>query len=124
MHFKYTGNNLVLSALIFICCVSTISSAEVEIALGERGNQDLVINHLAPEQSCTIIYATDGNTVLAGNNEDYINTNSIIWFVAPEEGKLGRVYFGFDTFWPQGGMNEEGLFFDGATAGNMVRPYD
>ena len=124
MHFKYTGNNLVLSALIFICCVSTISSAEVEIALGERGNQDITINHLAPEQSCTIIYATDGNTVLAGNNEDYINTNSIIWFVAPEEGKLGRVYFGFDTLWPQGGMNEEGLFFDGATAGNMVRPYD
>lgn len=36
-----------------------------------------------------------------------------MWFVPSENGDFGRVYFGFDDFHPQGGMNEKGLFFDG-----------
>src|SRR4029453_7630482 len=36
-----------------------------------------------------------------------------IWFVPAETGTYGRVYLGYDNFWPQGGMNERGLFFDG-----------
>ncbi len=29
-----------------------------------------------------------------------------------EQGKLGRVFFGFNNAYPQGGLNEQGLFFD------------
>jgi hypothetical protein len=63
--------------------------------------------------ACTGIYASDGKTVLAGNNEDFWNLDTKMWIVPPEEGKYGRIYFGFKDKNPQGGMNEKGLFFDG-----------
>jgi len=78
-------------------------------------------------QSCTIIYASDGNTALAGNNEDWSRPYGDIWFLPAEKGKFGRVYFGWtinDVQYPQGGMNDKGLFFDGATADNVVVPRD
>jgi penicillin V acylase-like amidase (Ntn superfamily) len=68
--------------------------------------------------ACTVFIASNGDVVLAGNNEDWKNPNTKIWFVPAEEGKYGGVYFGFDTpvihgSWvSQGGMNEKGLFFD------------
>ena len=71
--------------------------------------------------SCTGFLATDGDVVLAGNNEDSVNPQTRVWFVPPEDGRFGRVYFGFDSLSPQGGMNERGLFFDGfATAPRKV----
>jgi tetratricopeptide (TPR) repeat protein len=75
-------------------------------------------------QNCTIIYASDSTTALAGNNEDWTNPFPIVWFLPAEDGKYGRAYFGFDTEWPQGGMNEKGLFYDGATAENVEVPHD
>jgi hypothetical protein len=76
-------------------------------------------------QSCTIVYAADGDIALAGNNEDWTGLSAKIHFLPASEGKFGRVYFGFDVVnWPQGGMNEEGLFFDGATAESMDVPRD
>ena len=51
--------------------------------------------------------------ILAGNNEDWFDPKTKMWFVPAENGNFGRVYFGFDNFYPQGGMNEKGLFFDG-----------
>ena len=72
-------------------------------------------------QSCTIIYASDGKIALAGTNEDWSRPYSNIWFLPAEEGKFGRVYFGFNVVqFPQGGMNDKGLFFDAATAENVV----
>jgi hypothetical protein len=66
-----------------------------------------------PATDCTGIYYADGGVVLAGNNEDYWRPDTRMWFV-PSEGKThGRVYFGFSDMYPQGGMNEKGLFFDG-----------
>jgi hypothetical protein len=62
---------------------------------------------------CTVLYATDGEQMLGGNNEDYYNPLTKVWFIPGEDGSYGRVYFGFDDFHPQGGMNERGLFFDG-----------
>jgi len=63
--------------------------------------------------SCTIFKMTrDGNTLI-GNSEDWSDPDSKVWFLAPEPGKYGRVYFGFKNGWVQGGMNEQGLFFDG-----------
>jgi hypothetical protein len=63
-------------------------------------------------QSCTIFTASTGNKVLFGNNEDHSNPNTYYWVVPPSGGNYGGVYFGFDNFWPQGGVSEMGLAFD------------
>ena len=77
------------------------------------------------KQSCTIIYASDGESSFGGNNEDgdYFNTN--MWFIPATESKNGRVYFGFDVKkFPQGGMNDKGLFFDAAVTMPVIVPKD
>lgn len=79
----------------------------------------LVLTSVA--HSCTAFLATDEEVVLAGNNEDYVNPQTKVWFVPAGDGRVGRIYFGFDNLYPQGGMNEHGLFFDGfATAPRKV----
>lgn len=76
---------------------------------------------LCLRQSCTIVYASDDKVALAGNNEDYKDEITRIQFLPAEEGKLGRVYFGFDVVnFPQGGMNEKGLFFDAVALDRVV----
>jgi hypothetical protein len=72
--------------------------------------------------ACTGFFATKGEVVLVGNNEDYFNTTQTKIVVKPPEGnKYGRLFFGFGSstphygfgeFNPQGGMNDQGLFFD------------
>jgi hypothetical protein len=70
-----------------------------------------------PALPCTAFLVTGDGQVLMGNNEDFWNPEVRIWFVPAEEGRFGRVYLGFDNLYPQGGMNEKGLAFDGfATA--------
>ena len=64
-------------------------------------------------QSCTAFCSAARGLVLVGNNEDFSNPFTKIWFVPAEKGAYGRVYVGFDDFFPQGGMNERGVFFDG-----------
>ena len=68
---------------------------------------------LQPDQGCSVIYATDGELMLGGNNEDYYNPLTKVWFIPGEDGAFGRVYFGFNDYHAQGGMNDQGLFFDG-----------
>jgi len=58
---------------------------------------------------CTVFYATDGNKMLGGNNEDWSDSNTKIWFYPPEEGKFGWVKVGFAGGFPQGGMNDQVL---------------
>jgi hypothetical protein len=68
-----------------------------------------------PLLGCTVFSASDGITVLGGNNEDYNDSNTYMWFI-PAENRTnthGRVYFGYGDSFPQGGMNDQGLFFDG-----------
>ena len=65
-----------------------------------------------PIYSCTIFMASKGEKTLVGNNEDFIDPESHVWFLPSEIGKYGRVYFGFGIGLPQGGMNDQGLFFD------------
>lgn len=64
-------------------------------------------------QACTGLVVQDGDRVLAGNNEDWFNPRTKIWYVQPVGERYGSVFFGFDNYWPQGGMNQKGLFFDG-----------
>jgi hypothetical protein len=55
---------------------------------------------------------SDGERVLVGNNEDYNIPHTRMWFFPASNGRHGRIYFGYDNFRPQGGMNDQGLFFD------------
>jgi hypothetical protein len=71
-------------------------------------------------QGCTVIYLTDGETSLGGNNEDYVDPQTRVWFVPGEDGGYGRVYFGYANFFPQGGMNDQGLFFDAMAVDELV----
>ena len=70
----------------------------------------------APAPACTAICAAAKGKILAGNNEDFGNPRSRIWFTPAEKGKYGRLFVGFDNGFPQGGMNEKGLMFDGFAA--------
>ncbi|MCU0856831.1 MAG: linear amide C-N hydrolase, partial [Pontiellaceae bacterium] len=63
--------------------------------------------------ACTGFCISTDTTVFFGNNEDYSNPDTKIWYEPGSEGKYGRVSFGFDDFFSQGGMNEKGLCFDG-----------
>ncbi len=89
----------------------------------------LIVAVLAPvAHACTAFVVYRNGLALAGNNEDFWLTDTKIWYVPKQgskrgvAGKLGRVYFGFDNFYPQGGMNEAGLFFDGfATSKNTIK---
>ena len=74
-----------------------------------------------PDLGCTVIYASDGEVALGGNNEDYSIPFTKVWFLPPDEGKFGRVYFGFENFIWSGGMNDQGLFFDALGVDQPVR---
>jgi penicillin V acylase-like amidase (Ntn superfamily) len=63
--------------------------------------------------ACTAFCAANSQLVLVGNNEDYSNPRTRLWFVPSAPGSFGRMYVGYDNLTPQGGMNERGLWFDG-----------
>ncbi len=63
--------------------------------------------------SCSMFKITMQGKTMVGNNEDYWNPNDRIWFEKGVKGEYGAMYVGFDNFWPQGGMNQAGLVFDG-----------
>jgi len=62
--------------------------------------------------SCTIFTASHGDKVFFGNNEDWINPKTYYWVIPSSDENYGVVFFGFDNFWPQGGINDKGLAFD------------
>lgn len=72
--------------------------------------------------ACTGFFITGGNKAIVGNNEDYFNTTPTSIMIKPPEGdKYGSLFFGFGyaishygfgKFNPQGGINDQGLFFD------------
>lgn len=87
------------------------------------------LKDIDPKQSCTIVFASDNKEVFAASNEDFYNIFGTIWFIPADNGKYGRIYFGWNNIhegltFPQGGMNEKGLFFDAAVARPVVVPHD
>jgi len=66
----------------------------------------------AAPMSCTIITASQGDTALFANNEDWISPNTYYWTRPGSDHTYGAIYFGFDDFYPQGGINEMGLAYD------------
>ena len=65
--------------------------------------------------ACTIFSAQDEIMTLAGNNGDYSDNDTYIVFYPAENGKHGRMYAGWQQFWWQTGINDEGLFFASAS---------
>ena len=65
----------------------------------------VTLAHL-PGHACTAFMMSDGQRVLVGNNEDYNIPHTRVWFIPAENGHYGRVYFGYDNWSPQGGMND------------------
>lgn len=65
--------------------------------------------------ACTIFINCIGSKVLVGNNEDYIpTTKSWLWIRPKIQSANGYVLWGFKEKYPEGGMNEKGLFIDAA----------
>ncbi len=75
-----------------------------------------------PVQACTVFTQKNGNTVLAGSNEDWMySCGSFMVVTAPQKESYGRVCF-YNSSYVQGGMNERGLFYDGASCPNSKVP--
>lgn len=70
---------------------------------------------LIPSNSygCSMIKLTKNGKTIVGNNEDWYNPNTRIWFETSKNGGFGAMYVGYENMFPQGGMNEAGLVFDG-----------
>jgi len=80
----------------------------------------LVLAVLAPSAfGCIMFTKTERGTVLVGNNEDSKYTETVVRFVPGKDGKYGAVYFGYSSLYPQGGMNEKGLVYDGLACDDM-----
>lgn len=122
MELTNIRKKLLLTAVAFailftggrLASIETQRHRIVAIASPEQLSGRLQVRHapLCPDLACTVFYATDDQITLGGNNEDYPIPFTKIWFLPPEEGKFGRVYFGFENFVWSGGMNDQGLFFD------------
>jgi hypothetical protein len=59
-----------------------------------------------------VFTASQGDTVLAGNNEDWYPVDTQVRFISSKNGYHGMAIFGFTDIWFQGGMNDGGLFVD------------
>jgi len=77
------------------------------------------LNNLFP---CIMITAANDSLVIAGNNEDYSDPDTFLWFYNKSEfRKYSSIYFGYSDHHTQGGMNDAGLCFDAfATVPNPV----
>lgn len=68
--------------------------------------------------ACSVIYFVDKDTgkIYVANNEDYwYDVKAYIRILPKSRDKLARLWYGWDNF-AQGGINEAGLFFDGAVS--------
>lgn len=64
-------------------------------------------------ESCSMFKITMQGKTMVGNNEDFWNPNTRIWFEKGKKNELGAAYVGYDNFMPQGGINQAGLVYDG-----------
>ena len=72
--------------------------------------------------SCTIFYVVKDNKIFAGNNEDWKDNDSKMWFYPPENNKHGWIKFGWGSGFPQGGLNDQGLFWDASSCAYLAMP--
>lgn len=75
-----------------------------------------LVSSLNSSYACSIIYYVHKATgkIYVANNEDYwYDVKSYIQIIPGSKNKYARLWYGWDDF-AQGGINEAGLFFDGA----------
>jgi predicted choloylglycine hydrolase len=75
-------------------------------------------------RACSIIYYIDKKTgkIYVANNEDYwYDVKPYIQIIPRSGNKLARLWYGWNNL-AQGGINEAGLFFDGATTPEQKTP--
>jgi len=82
----------------------------------------LFLIYFTPCFSCTIFYIVKDGIILAGNNEDWSDPDTKMWIIPSNDGKYGWIKFGFDNGYPQGGMNEYGIFWDGTACSYLPMP--
>ena len=79
----------------------------------------IIISNMPHVLSCTVFHASNDSVAFGGNNEDYNDPDTYIYFFPPTDNELGRAIVGYTgNYWIQGGMNEKGLFWDG-----LATPY-
>lgn len=74
--------------------------------------------------ACSVLYYIDPATgkIYVANNEDYwYDAEAYIQIIPASRNKLARLWYGWDDF-AQGGINEAGLFFDGAVTPEQEIP--
>ncbi len=79
----------------------------------------LIVTTSSSVSACTGFTASQGDTVLVGNNEDWFDPDPYIRVYPPENEKYGRIFFEFEWppedpafYVPFGGINDHGLVFD------------
>jgi tetratricopeptide (TPR) repeat protein len=71
--------------------------------------------------ACTIFTASNKQTVLVGNNEDNSpNMKTYLWTTPSQNQKYGFMTWGSNKKFPEGGMNEKGLFWDAAAMSQKI----
>lgn len=65
--------------------------------------------------ACTVFYIYRDGVMLGGSNEDWKDPNTRVWFYPSGGEKRGWVKFGFAGGFPQAGMNDKGIFWDGTS---------
>jgi hypothetical protein len=79
----------------------------------------IIISNIPIVVSCTVFHASNENVALGGNNEDWSDPDTHIYFIPQTDTEFGRAIVGYTgNYWIQGGMNEKGLFWDG-----LATPY-
>lgn len=63
--------------------------------------------------ACSMYKITRDGKTIVGNNEDWHNPNTQMWFEPGADGEYGVMNVGFNNNFAQGGINEAGLMFDG-----------
>lgn len=63
--------------------------------------------------ACSMYKITHEGKTIVGNNEDWHNPNTQIWFAPKANYKYGVMNVGFNNYFAQGAINEGGLMFDG-----------
>ncbi len=69
----------------------------------------------ASSDACTVFYIYKNGKILGGANEDWKDPNTRMWFYPASEKNHGWVKFGFSSGFPQAGMNDSGIFWDGTS---------
>ena len=74
-----------------------------------------------PSPACTIFFIKSDKYIFGGNNEDWEDPYSKIWFYPSTDDAHGWIKFGWGSF-PQGGLNDQGLFWDASSGPYLAMP--